>query len=629
MSWVCVHFIGQFVLQVFIMAQSNRWTVKILALPVFDEAFAEAVLASPLADLAFVIAMDVGSPAEFSSRVHELCEVFDRSVADVLVRDTTKLEQFWSLAIASEKVFLQSTANQLGFGLCETRKASIENSPVAKLRKQAAIKALVSRPMAPCKKPRQEKASESSTPLLDQENAEKVRWAGRLEAIGKRAGAEAKLLTLDDQSDELSSGELAKLRHLVLISGAPRTMSAHIRSFERFEQWTVVNLGALYPIGIDKVLKYCISLDQRECGPSVIPAFKTSLKWVASRLAIGIPDLDDRRLRALQESVVVNRAKTLKEAIPVPIEAVGALECLVCSDECEDAARIFVWWLLCMIFASLRFDDAIHVRPQELIMKDEGLFGVAWQTKVDRRRAGTRFVVPAVGFRQEKWLETGWLLFQHHISDRDFWVYELNTRSAFLERPPTYQRSVQWLRWFINKALNVDPTLSNWSKAATLEKVQHVTAHSCRVTLLDAAVHAGRSSEEIGLQANWKDPGPLVLKYTRNRSSVPATMIKQLVKEMTQTQHPIVEDEDTVLDDVADSDLGAVEYFIKTPAPGSYYDYKYHATSFDDSSTLACKKFSLDDCTSVGSVLPDFSVLCKACARHRPDICKFFESAEA
>jgi len=175
----------------------------------------------------------------------------------------------------------------------------------------------------------------------------------------------------------------------------------------------------------------------------------------------------------------------------------------------------------------------------------------------------------------------------------------------------------------------MDPVLSNWSKAATLEKVQHVTAHSCRVTLLDAAVHAGRSSEEIGLQANWKDPGPLVLKYTRNRSSVPATMIKQLVKEMTQTQHPIVEDEDTVLDDVADSEPGAVEYFIKTPAPGSYYDYKYHATSFDDSSTLACRKFSLDDCTSVGSVLPDFSVLCKACARHRPDICKFFESAEA
>ena len=54
------------------MAQNNRWTVKILALPVFDEAFSEAILASPLADLAFVVSMDVGSPTEFSSRVYEL-----------------------------------------------------------------------------------------------------------------------------------------------------------------------------------------------------------------------------------------------------------------------------------------------------------------------------------------------------------------------------------------------------------------------------------------------------------------------------------------------------------------------------------------------------------------------------
>ena len=608
------------------MAQNNRWTVKILALPVFDEAFSEAILASPLADLAFVVSMDVGSPTEFSSRVYELCEVFDQKVAGVFFRDSSKLEQFWSLAVAAEKVFFQSTAVQLGFGLCESRVMAIENSPVSKLRKQAAIKALVSRPMAPCKKPKRDHPTESNTPLLDQENAEKVRWAGRLEAIGKRAGAEAKLLTLDDQSDELSSGELAKLRHLVLISGAPRTMAAHIRSFERFEQWTAVNLGSLYPIGIDIVLKYCIYLDRRECGPSVIPAFKTSLKWVASRLAIAVPDLDDRRMRALQESVVVNRAKTLKEAIPIPIEAVGSLEGLVCSEDLEVAARVFTWWILGMIFASLRFDDAIHVKPSELIMKDEGLFGVAWQTKVDRRRTGTRFVVPAVGFRHEKWLEIGWELFQSGITDRDYWVHELNTRSAFLERPPTYPRTVQWIRCLIAKAVNADHSFSQWTRAKTLESAQAVTAHSCRVTLLDAAVHAGRSSEEIGLQANWKDPGPMVLKYTRNRSSVPATMIKQLVKEITQEHHPIVEDENTVLDDIADSDLGAVEYFIKTPAPGSYYDYKYHAVSFDDVSSIACKKFSLEECTSVGNVLPDFSVLCKACARHRPDICKFHES---
>jgi hypothetical protein len=36
----------------------------------------------------------------------------------------------------------------------------------------------------------------------------------------------------------------------------------------------------------------------------------------------------------------------------------------------------------------------MHVRPDELVMNEEGMFGVAWQTKVERKRRGTKFVVP-------------------------------------------------------------------------------------------------------------------------------------------------------------------------------------------------------------------------------------------
>ena len=68
------------------------------------------------------------------------------------------------------------------------------------------------------------------------------------------------------------------------------------------------------------------------------------------------------------------------------------------------------------------------------------------------------------------------------------------------------------------------------------------------MTLLDAAVHAGRSTEEIGLQANWKNPGPLVLKYTRNRSSIPAQMVQQLVHDMLDQPHPVVESDEVLLD---------------------------------------------------------------------------------
>lgn len=51
------------------MAQSDRWTLKILSFPVFHDAFAKAILASPLADPAFVIALDAGSAPDFLSKL--------------------------------------------------------------------------------------------------------------------------------------------------------------------------------------------------------------------------------------------------------------------------------------------------------------------------------------------------------------------------------------------------------------------------------------------------------------------------------------------------------------------------------------------------------------------------------
>lgn len=362
------------------------------------------------------------------------------------------LEQFWSLASKAERVFLESTAVQLGFGQCEGFGCSAEDSPVAKLRRAAVIKSLLNKPSAPKKTRTNVGSSSSNTPLLDAENAEQAKWAARLEAIGKRAGQHAKLFSAEQASSELSASESARLRQLVLISGAPRTMAAHIRSFERWEHWAVQQGLELYPISIDKLLKYCLVLDQRECGPSVVPTFKTAVRWVATRLAIELPDLDDHRVKAIQDKIVADRAQTLKEAHPIPIAAIGALEDMVCNPADWDSTRLFIWWLLCMVFASLRFDDAIHVKPSELIMKDEGLFGIAWQTKVERKRAGTRFMVPRVGFHRDDWLQQGWDLFVKTDIDRDYWMHELNTRSTFLERHPTYSRTVQWLRCFAHQA---------------------------------------------------------------------------------------------------------------------------------------------------------------------------------
>ena len=75
-----------------IMAQVDRWTLKILSLPLFSDAFAQAIAKTPLANLAFVSAMGVSSAAEFSAKVAEWAGSFEPAVAQVLLKDSGQLE---------------------------------------------------------------------------------------------------------------------------------------------------------------------------------------------------------------------------------------------------------------------------------------------------------------------------------------------------------------------------------------------------------------------------------------------------------------------------------------------------------------------------------------------------------
>ena len=237
-----------------VMAQIDRWTFKILSLPVFDEAFSDAIAKTPLANPTFVIALGARSQSDFTAKVGAIAETFVEDVSNIFLQKTVMLEQFWSLVVSSEKLFLESSTQQLGFGLCEHREPPKRDLPLEDLKREAAIRALVARPTAPKKRLKPDPDQSSSNPLLDKENAEKARWAARLEAIGRRAGAAAKLLTLDDQSDDLSGSEMLKLRQLVLNSGAPRTMAIHIRSFERYELWASMYSLDPFPLHVDKIL---------------------------------------------------------------------------------------------------------------------------------------------------------------------------------------------------------------------------------------------------------------------------------------------------------------------------------------------------------------------------------------
>ena len=138
--------------------------------------------------------------------------------------------------------------------------------------------------------------------------------------------------------------------------------------------------------------------------------------------------------------------------------------------------------------------------------------------------------------------------------------------------------------------------------------------------MLDQAVHCKRTQQAIGVQANWKNPGPLVLKYTRSRSSLPALMIKDLVSEVSKEYEPECAREDDAIDDPEDRGDCLTEFFIKAPGKGTSYEYKFHVCSSEPIEEIACKREITSEFVHIGSVLPDPKMLCKLCARARPDV---------
>lgn len=198
--------------------QPDRWASKILALPVFSDVFAQAILASQYSNLALIAAMEVRSAPEFVVKVHEWKDSLDPDARDVILENEFMLEQYWSIASAIEKAYFASTANQLGFGLCDPLTTAL-SAEAAAARHKLAMKSLISKPQQPPRKLLKKESSDASpTPLLDQENAAKLKWSQKLEEIGKRAGACSKLLQDTTNSQGLSAAETARLRQLVLSS---------------------------------------------------------------------------------------------------------------------------------------------------------------------------------------------------------------------------------------------------------------------------------------------------------------------------------------------------------------------------------------------------------------------------
>ena len=336
-------------------------------------------------------------------------------------------------------------ASDLGYGSAEMAGSRSKRALDQPLPTAPSAKDIGARPMGPGTK-------EEVPSLQDLEASERRKWGYRLQQIAERAGSQA---GINDPSRcvGLTPDEARRLKIIAFEAGGFRTIRQNVRYWEKFEEWGVKKGIQSYPPTTLGVTGYALFLKDSGCGPSIIPAFKYAVGWVCKRLAMKAPllDLSDPQLKAVSDQVHLDRGKELKEAVPLPLKMVAALELYVITlvKEKKEPAAIFVWWTMLLIYSSLRFDDGVHVAPTSLCMTETALLGMVWQTKVERKRRGTRFAVPMCSVSDANWLEVGWNAFQKYISDRDYFIWALQDETKFSQAPVNYSRSHAWLKHFL------------------------------------------------------------------------------------------------------------------------------------------------------------------------------------
>ena len=328
-------------------------------------------------------------------------------------------------------------------------------------------------PVLPAKRPAPTGSRVEVTSLQNEEQIEKTKWAARLRQIAQKAGDAAKI---NDTScmPGVSRAEQEKLKAIVFEAGGHRTIRQNVRAWEKFEEWAAHWVG-----------------------------------WICRRLVMTPPDLKSGGIVEIEEKVHTDRGKELKEAIPISLHLVGALERLLVYQSPEpDKEASTVFWILILIYASLRFDDGKHVSPSSLTLERDALYGLIWQTKVERKRKGTRFAVPKCSVSGADWFSIGWTAFQPFRDDRDFFIWDLKTEKEFDRVPITYTRSMAWMKFLFTRALNLaikTKCIHDGDREKFEKEIQTITWHSMRVTMLSAAVEAGVDDKAIGLQANWNE----------------------------------------------------------------------------------------------------------------------------
>ena len=150
-----------------------------------------------------------------------------------------------------------------------------------------------------------------------------------------------------------------------------------------------LQLSALHQAHVMDVL---LCFQEASGGPLVAQINQVkALRWYVRASGIPFPDLYGGLFLSVMQSPDGER----REAIPLPLAAVVALEQLVLNAEASTPDRLIAAAFLTSIWASLRFSDCQHVFWSSLLLDTSALRGVSHRTKTSRR--GVPFICVGSG----------------------------------------------------------------------------------------------------------------------------------------------------------------------------------------------------------------------------------------
>lgn len=181
-------------------------------------------------------------------------------------------------------------------------------------------------------------------------------WLGIVEAAGRHSEL-FNVTSLSDNKDLHRAKVVAKY--------APSTLSAYFGNWQRWLDFCDCQGGSPFQPETAQVADF-LQLSSKRSSLGVATAQSRALTWMAKHL--GLPGLRQCWDAPLVKAYMIPSEITLrKEAAPLPLSFIIFLETRILKELGTAAARLLMGCLLTLVWASLRWSDALWIAPSALL----------------------------------------------------------------------------------------------------------------------------------------------------------------------------------------------------------------------------------------------------------------------